>query len=256
MIGAIIGDIVGSRFEFNNVKSNRFKLFTGDCSFTDDTICTVAIADAIMSGKSYADSLRYWCRKYPHPMGGYGAAFSSWVFNDDAQPYNSFGNGSAMRVSPVAWLFDKGVEVEKEAAKTASVTHNHSEGIKGAQVIANCIYALRRSCSKQEILRYARSKYGDIPVYSPYSNPFNETCMNAVPVAIGCFIDSNGFEDAIRKAILVGGDSDTIGAIVGSLAEAHYNIPEDMKNKALRYLPEEMITVIEDFYKRLNNEKK
>lgn len=250
MIGAIIGDIAGSRFEFNNVKRSWFKLFADECSFTDDTICTVAIADAIMCGKPYADSLREWCRKYPHPMGGYGASFAGWVFNDNAQPYNSFGNGSAMRVSPVAWLFDKGADVEKEAAKTASVTHNHPEGIKGAQVIANCIYALRKGCSKQEILRYARSEYGNIPAYRPYSNSFDETCMNAVPVAIGCFIDSTGFEDAIRKAILVGGDSDTIGAIVGSLAEAHYNIPEDLFYGAFDYLPDDMAEVVQRFYLR------
>lgn len=251
MIGAIIGDIAGSRFEFNNAKTSYFNLFAKECSFTDDTICTVAIADAILNGKQYADSLREWCRKYPNPTGGYGASFAKWVFSDGAQPYNSFGNGSAMRVSPVAWLFDSKAEVENEAEKTAAVTHNHPEGIKGARVIASCIYALRKGSSKQEILRYARSEYGSIPVYRPTSNPFDETCMNAVPVSIGCFIDSTDFEDAIRKAILVGGDSDTIGAIVGSLAEAAYGVPVCLKDAAMSYLPYEIKSVINQFYSKL-----
>lgn len=252
MIGAIIGDIVGSRFEFNNTSNPKFKLFTKQCNFTDDTICTVAIADAILNGKSYEKSMQEWCRKYPNPMGGYGGAFRNWVFSGTPQPYYSFGNGSAMRVSPVAWLFNDGATVEEEATITAAITHNHPEGIKGAQVIANCIYALRNGCSKQEILRYGKSEYGNIPTYAPNSNPFNETCMNAVPVAIGCFVDSNSFEDAIRKAILVGGDSDTIGAIVGSLAEAHYRgIPIELFRQALSYLPADMKEIITQYYFRI-----
>lgn len=250
MIGAIIGDIVGSRFEFNNTTDTNFVLFTSECSFTDDTICTVAIADAILNGKSYKESMQEWCRRYPNPMGGYGATFRQWVFSNNPRPYYSFGNGAAMRVSSVAWLFDNGIAVEKEAAKTAAITHNHPEGIKGAQVIANCIYTLHKGCSKQEILRYARSEYGEIPMYAPASNPFDETCMNAVPVAIGCFIDSTDFEDAIRKAILVGGDSDTIGAIVGSLAEARYGVPQDLFKQALSFLPEEMKEIVTQFYLR------
>lgn len=254
MIGAIIGDIVGSRFEFHNTTNQHFKLFTKQCSYTDDTICTVAIADAILNGKSYKDSLQEWCRRYPNPMGGYGNSFRNWVFSDTPQPYYSFGNGSAMRVSPVAWLYDDISDIDKEAAKTASITHNHPEGIKGAQVIAHCIYALRTGCSKQEVLLYAKSEYGDIPVYRPYSNPFDETCMNAVPVAIGCFMDSKDFEDAIRKAILVGGDSDTIGAIVGSLAEAYYRgIPKELFHQALSYLPTDMTDIIMQYYLRKYN---
>jgi len=220
MLGAIIGDIVGSRFEFNNAKSEDFALFTDGCSFTDDTICTVSVADAILNGRTYKDSLHAWCREYPHPMGGYGASFAQWVRSDDPQPYNSFGNGSAMRVSPVGWLFDHHEDVEIEAARAAEITHNHPDGIKGAQVVAHCVRRLRIGCPKEELAWFVESKYGALPEYRPFSNPFDETCMNAVPVSIVCFLASINFEDAIRKAILVGGDSDTIGAITGSLAEA------------------------------------
>lgn len=250
MLGAIIGDIVGSRFEFNNTKSESFKLFTKECSFTDDTICTVAVADAILNKKSYKDSIHAWCRNYPHPMGGYGGAFARWVQSDNPEPYNSFGNGSAMRVSPVGWLFNDKTEVKYEAAKTAEVTHDHPEGIKGAQIIALCIYLLRNGADKSYVEQFVRREYGPILTPHPFSNPFDETCMNAVPVSVYCFLQSKDFEDAIRRAMIVGGDSDTIGAITGSLAEAYYDIPEPIKKATLSYLPDDMLPVIEKFYKR------
>ena len=140
MLGAIIGDIVGSRFEFNNTNRSDFELFHKDCSFTDDTICTVAIADAILRKCSYQESLLRWCRSYPNPMGGYGGRFAQWIHSNNPQPYNSFGNGSAMRVSPVAWAFDNLDDVLAEAEKTASPTHNHPEGIKGAKTVAHAIW--------------------------------------------------------------------------------------------------------------------
>lgn len=141
MLGAIIGDIVGSRFEFNNTDRYDFDMFTRESTFTDDTICTIAIADAISSGKSYQDSLLEWCRRYPNPKGAYGGSFARWIASDNPQPYNSFGNGSAMRVSPVALAFDTLKEVQEEAKKTALVTHNHPEGIKGAVAVAHAIYS-------------------------------------------------------------------------------------------------------------------
>lgn len=144
MLGAIIGDIVGSRFEFNNTDNYNFELFTEESTFTDDTICTIAIADAILNKKSYKDSLLEWCRKYPNPKGAYGGSFARWIVADDPQPYNSFGNGSAMRVSPTAWLFNDLDTVLLEARKTAEITHNHTEGIKGAQAIAELIYKIRK----------------------------------------------------------------------------------------------------------------
>ena len=251
MLGAIIGDIVGSRFEFNNTKSESFKLFTDECSFTDDTICTVAVADAILNGKSYQDSIHGWCRKYPHPMGGYGGSFARWMQSDNPEPYNSFGNGSAMRVSPVGWLFNDETEVEFEAAKSAEVTHDHPEGIKGAQVIAMCIYLLRNGADKPYIEQFVRNEYGAIPTPHPFSNPFDETCMNAVPVSVYCFLQSKDFEDAIRRAMIIGGDSDTIGAITGSLAEAYYGIPEPIKEAAMSYLSSDMRKIVEQFYNKI-----
>lgn len=257
MLGAIIGDIVGSRFEFNNAKTTRFDLFAKECSFTDDTICTVAVADAIMNHHTYLNgyvyklTLRTWCRRYPHPMGCYGVSFARWLASDCPQPYYSFGNGSAMRVSPVGWLFNYAIEVEYEAARSAEVTHNHPEGIKGAQVIALCIFMLRRGCFKKQIREFVEKEYGKIPAYRPFSNPFDESCMNAVPVAVSCFLASTDFEDAIRKAVLVGGDSDTICAITGSLAEAHYGIPAAIRDAGLAYLPSEMKNIVDQFYDRV-----
>ena len=145
MIGAIIGDIVGSRFEFNNTRDGNFALFSPECSFTDDTICTVAVADAILRGEDYRTSILRWCRKYPNPMGAYGASFALWLNSPDPQPYNSFGNGAAMRVSPVAYAFDTEQEVIRQAMETAKITHDHPDGIIGAMVIARAIY-LMRSC--------------------------------------------------------------------------------------------------------------
>ncbi len=255
MLGAIIGDIAGSRFEFNNTKSAQFDLFAPGCSFTDDTICTVAIADAILNGRGYKESVMNWCRKYPRPMGGYGGSFAAWVQSDDPKPYYSFGNGSAMRVSPVGWLFYDDMNVEVEAARTAEITHNHPEGIRGAQVVALCVFMLRNGFPKEHVERFANREYGVLPEYRPFSNPFDETCMNAVPIAISCFLSSTDFEDAIRKSIIVGGDSDTIGAITGSLAEAHYGIPAEMRARAMSYLPKDMTRIVEQFYRCVNGTK-
>lgn len=251
MLGAIIGDIVGSRFEFNNTKTTDFKLFTSGCSFTDDTICTVAVADAILTGKSYKDSIHEWCRKYPQPMGGYGGSFAQWVHSDNPQPYYSFGNGSAMRVSPVGLYFHTVEDVLLEAKKTAEITHDHPEGIKGAQVSAMCVFMMRWGYTDADMKTYVESEYGAIPKFAPFSNPFNETCMNAVPVSVSCVLNSTNFEEAIRNAMIVGGDSDTIGAITGGIAEAMYDIPEYMKDIAMSYLPDEMKNVIERFYKSM-----
>ena len=145
MLGAIIGDIVGSKYEFNNTFDYNFDMFGEGCAFTDDTICTVAIADAILNKRSYQESLHDWCRRYPNPKGAYGGRFAAWVHSDNPQPYNSFGNGSAMRVSPVAWLFDDLSQVLEEAEKTALPTHNHPEGIKGAKAVAHAIWHFRKS---------------------------------------------------------------------------------------------------------------
>lgn len=261
MLGAIIGDIVGSKYEFNNTLDYNFKMFSDGCDFTDDTICTVAIADAILNKRSYQESLHDWCRRYPNPKGAYGGRFAQWICSDNPKPYNSFGNGSAMRVSPVAWLFDDLDMVLKEAEKTALPTHNHPDGIKGAKAVAHTIWHFRKSkennLSENEALKafteIARSYYVDFDTRDYPKGVFDETCMDAVPLSFYLVAQSESFEDAIRLAISHGGDSDTIGAIVGSMAEARFGIPKDMKEKALRYLPSEMINVVNNFEREYGN---
>lgn len=247
MLGAIIGDIVGSRFEFNNTSDFNFKLFTEDCNFTDDTICTIAIANALTNGnKDYREWLHYWCRFYPHPMGGYGSSFARWVASDDPQPYNSFGNGSAMRVAPIAWWFDTLEEVQAEAEKTALPTHNHPEGIKGAVATATAIF-LARKYDKHIMLEMIKDFYPDWVEPILGGNKFSETCQDTMPIVFGIIKKANSFEDALRYAVAVGGDSDTIGAIVGSIAEAIWRIPTKIEKKALKYLPLDMKIIISTF---------
>ena len=276
MLGAMIGDIVGSKYEFNNTFDYDFEMFGGGCDFTDDTICTVAIADAILNGRSYQESLLDWCRRYPSPKGAYGGRFAAWIRSLNPQPYNSFGNGSAMRVSPVAWLFDDLSQVLEEAEKTALPTHNHPEGIKGAKAVAHAIWYFRKSkfsegskdseneetkglknenakASKNEketmqgFMSIARSYYEDFDTRVYPKGKFDETCMDAVPLSFYLLSQASSFEDAIRLAISHGGDSDTIGAIVGSIAEARFGIPQEMKEKALSYLPDDMKDIWKQF---------
>ena len=276
MLGAIIGDIAGSKYEFNNTFDYDFEMFGEGCDFTDDTICTVAVADAILNGRSYQESLLDWCRRYPSPKGAYGGRFAGWIRSLDPQPYNSFGNGSAMRVSPVAWLFDDLSQVLEEAEKTALPTHNHPEGIKGAKAVAHAIWYFRKSrfseeskdseneetkglknenakASKDEnetiqgFMSIARSYYEDFDTRVYPKGKFDETCMDAVPLSFYLLSQASSFEDAIRLAISHGGDSDTIGAIVGSIAEARFGIPQEMKEKALSYLPDDMKDVWKQF---------
>lgn len=276
MLGAIIGDIAGSKYEFNNTFDYDFEMFGGGCDFTDDTICTVAIADAILNGRNYQESLLDWCRRYPSPKGAYGGRFAAWIRSLNPQPYNSFGNGSAMRVSPVAWLFDDLSQVLEEAEKTALPTHNHPEGIKGAKAVAHAIWYFRKSkfseeskeCKDEEtkglnnenakaskdenetiqgFMSIARSYYEDFDTRVYPKGKFDETCMDAVPLSFYLLSQASSFEDAIRLAISHGGDSDTIGAIVGSIAEARFGIPQEMKEKALSYLPDDMKDIWNQF---------
>lgn len=276
MLGAMIGDIVGSKYEFNNTFDYDFEMFGEGCDFTDDTICTVAIADAILNGRNYQESLLDWCRRYPSPKGAYGGRFAGWIRSLDPQPYNSFGNGSAMRVSPVAWQFDDLSQVLEEAEKTALPTHNHPEGIKGAKAVAHAIWYFRKSrfseeskdseneetkglknenakASKDEnetiqgFMSIARSYYEDFDTRVYPKGKFDETCMDAVPLSFYLLSQASSFEDAIRLAISHGGDSDTIGAIVGSIAEARFGISQEMKEKALSYLPDDMKDIWKQF---------
>lgn len=254
MIGAIIGDIVGSTYEFHNTFNYDFPLFPKGSSFTDDTVCTVAIADAIINGKSYRDCLLEWCRKYPNPKGAYGCSFNRWIHSPDPQPYGSFGNGAAMRVSPIGWAFTREADVMRHAELSAKCSHSHEEGIKGAITIAKSVFALARfhwKDAKSEVDELCKYYYGsDYAERLPLAGQWNETCQGCVPLAIHLFLQSENFEDAIRKAISYGGDSDTLGAIVGSLAGAFYEIPLELVSKATDYLPEEMIKVVRDFDER------
>ena len=254
MLGAIIGDIAGSRFEFNPMNRYHFELFTKECDFTDDTICTVAVADAIMNEKDFSECVHEWCRRYPYPMGGYGGSFARWVHSDEPAPYKSYGNGAAMRVSPAAWLADSREMALELAAKTAAITHNHPEGIKGAQTVALAIYNARQGMDVKAVL-------GNCVKFSGYNidlelddvqNKFDETCQGTVPVALWIVGQSTDFEDAIRRAVSLGADADTLGAIVGSIAEAIWGIPEDIKQAVVPYLTDEMKEVVELFYKRIS----
>ncbi|SFK99906.1 ADP-ribosylglycohydrolase [Porphyromonadaceae bacterium KH3CP3RA] len=257
MIGAIIGDIVGSRFEFNNHLSTDFELFAKDCSFTDDTICTIAIADALLKGIPFGDSLQLWCRKYPNPKGGYGGSFTRWVHSDDPQPYNSFGNGSAMRVSPCGWISEDRDIVLQKARESSMCTHDHEEGIRGAMCIADCIYHARSGSGMFKLIELVTKEYGyDLDVTCDSirpTNTLNETCQVTVPQAIVCFLESTDFESAIRLAVSIGGDSDTIAAITGSIAEAYYGVPEHIKDRAFEYLPGEFLYIIDEFKQRIND---
>ena len=259
MLGAIIGDIVGSRWEFNSTNDYNFEWLSDQNGFTDDTICTVAVADALLNGRDFGESIHDWCNRYPHPMGGYGGRFAQWVHSENPLPYNSFGNGSAMRVSPVAHWFDTLDEVLDAAAATAIPSHNHDEGIKGAQTVAMAIFkALQYG---HEAPLYINNILEECLLFSDYDldirradvvNRFDETCQGTVPVALWIISDSTSFEDAVRKAVSLGADADTLGAIVGSISEAIWGIPKVIEQAIISCLTEEMKEVVEEFYKRIS----
>ena len=269
MLGAIIGDIVGSRWEFNPTNDYYFELFSNKNDFTDDTVCTIAVADAILRHKDFGTTLHEWCRRYPHPMGGYGGRFAMWISNDNPKPYGSFGNGSAMRVSAVGLALDDEESVLANAEMSAACTHNHPEGIKGAQTVALAIHLaleMRNAYAEKTITHKDIMEKVIAPCvsFSGYNlnickenvmNRFDETCQGTVPVALWIIKESNSFEDAIRRAVSLGADADTLGAIVGSIAEAIWHIPNDMRNKALAYLPQEMRNVVKEFGERIKEAK-
>ncbi len=252
MLGAIIGDIVGSVYEFNNFRSKDFEpLFHRKAFFTDDTVCTVAVADALVNNRHPAQALKDWGTKY-WENGGWGRSFALWLGSDSWEPYNSFGNGAAMRVAP-AGLLAKSVEEAIELAyKVTEVTHNHPEGMKGAAATAVAGFLARTGSSQAFIRGYIADSFGyDLTlavdeIRSDYR--FNETCQQTVPQALTCVLEAESFEDAIRNAISIGGDSDTIGAIVGGIAEAMFGIPDDIAERGWAYLPQEMREVLTGLY--------
>ncbi|WP_422485409.1 ADP-ribosylglycohydrolase family protein [Gudongella sp. DL1XJH-153] len=270
MIGAIIGDIVGSRFEWNNHKSKEFELFTHECHFTDDTVLTMAVAKAIMEtektiepspGRYGFDSKYYTLlsemsikfmqeigRKYPYS--GYGGRFHGWLFSNNPKPYNSYGNGSAMRISPAGFAARSETEAISLTKAITEITHDHEDGLKGAEATTMAIYMARQGNTKDEIKEKISTEYYPLDfmlddIREEYA--FDVSCQGSVPQAIKAFLESESFEDAIRTAISIGGDSDTIAAIAGAIAEAHYGVPEDLKKEALEYLDDELRGIYEDW---------
>ena len=254
IIGAISGDVIGSIFEFDNVKTTDFDLFNPNCDFTDDTVLTVAVADALMNNQSFSRNIWEYGNKYPHR--GYGGNFEIWLMSDNMGPYNSFGNGAAMRVSPVGFAFNNLDRVLEVAEQTAAVTHNHPEGIKGAQSTAAAVYLARQGSSKQEIRSYITRTFNyDLDFTLDEIRPtygFHETCQDTVPQAIVAFLESADYEDAIRLAISIGGDSDTIACVTGGMASAFYkSIPTNILEFVTQRLPREYIEVLENFDRHL-----
>ncbi len=247
MIGAVAGDIIGSRFEVIPTKSYNFEMFSGLNTFTDDTVLTIAIADAILHNKPYGPSLMDYGNRYPDA--GYGASFIRWLAGTITGPYNSFGNGAAMRVSPVGFAFDSEEEVLEEAQKTAEVTHNHPEGIKGAQAVALAVFLAKKHVDKEKIKEEIETKFNyDLsrsiqkirPEYS-----FEISCQKSVPESIIAFLESTDYISAIRNAVSLGGDSDTMACIAGGIAQAYYkDIPKWITDEVYSRIPEEFMKTI------------
>lgn len=254
MFGAIAGDIVGSIYEFKNIKTKDFPLFQSTNFFTDDTVCTVAIADALLRQTDPEETLRSWCLKYEN-NGGWGRKFSQWIVNPKLGPYGSYGNGAAMRISPVGFTGKNEYEIYDLADKFTAITHNHPEGIKGARATALAIFMARNQFSMNairnvitEYFQYDLSKTVD-EIRKDYF--FNETCQGSVPQALTCFLEATSFEDAIRNGISIGGDSDTIGAIIGGMAEAKWGVPNEILTEVRARLPDDMLEVMDGFYNTL-----
>ena len=256
MIGAIFGDLVGSVYEFNNIKTKDFPLFGKESSFTDDTVMTVAVAETVLMWrrkggieqfKEYlVSTMQKFGQKYPDA--GYGARFGCWLEECNAEPYGSYGNGSAMRVSPIAWYADSFEECLELAEASADVTHNHPEGIKGAVVTAGATYLARTGASKEEILEFVKRYYGMDFTLDEIRDTyyFNETCQNTVPQAMQAFFESDCFEDAIRNGISIGGDSDTLCAITGAVAEAYYGMTAEEIEETLSRLDDHLRELVKN----------
>jgi len=251
MLGAIAGDIIGSRFEWNNCKSTTFELFTPECSFTDDTVHTVALADALLHGSDYGTELRRYFARYPDA--GYGERFRTWASGKSTTPYNSFGNGSAMRVSPVAWFHDSLAAVLEAAERSAAVTHNHPEGIRGARAVAGAIFLARKGGSRAAISIWIQQECGyDLSLSCDEIRPnyrFDVTCQGTVPAAATAFLESVDFEHCVRLAVSLGGDSDTLTCISASIAEAFYGgVPAPIARSAWSYLDAPLQEVTSTFF--------
>ncbi len=254
--GAIIGDIVGSLYEFDNIKTKDFPFFPMHGFITDDSCMTIAVAKALKQWKQDGGDLQKYTIqsmreigfKYPHM--GYGFRFARWLLNKDEEPYDSWGNGAAMRVSAVGWIGNSISEVKRLSYMVTSVSHDHIEGIKGAEATAVAVYLARIGKDKSEIAAYITKNYYDwcVSVKELQENySWDGSCQGTVPQALQCFFESENFEDAVRNAISIGGDSDTIAAITGAVAEAYYGIPEEMIQTARKYVPEDLLEIVDEF---------
>jgi ADP-ribosylglycohydrolase len=253
MLGAIAGDVIGSVYEWECSKTKDFSLFVPKSTFTDDSVLTVAVADWLLTGQDLVDIFHSYTQMFPHR--GYGLGFHQWATNRRRQPYNSFGNGSAMRVSPVAFAFRKLEEVLSHAEQSAAVTHNHPEGIRGAQAVATAIFLAREGKDKDDIRREVESRFlYDLgpslqDIRAPYA--FNETCQETVPQALLAFLESENYEDAVRNAISLGGDADTLACIAGGIAEAYYGgVPAEIVSEVRSRLDAPLLKVIDRFYEQ------
>lgn len=253
MLGAIVGDIIGSVFERRPIKTVNFPLFSEGSTFTDDTVLTVAVAHAILNDVEYGHALKTFGRRYPDA--GYGGRFYQWLQRPGFRPYHSWGNGSAMRASPVGFAFDGVDKILEEARKSAAVTHNHPEGIKGAQAAALAVYLARMGESKEAIRQAIADRFGyDLDRSLADIRPgyrFDVSCQGSVPESIIAFLSSEGVEDAIRKAVSLGGDSDTMACIAGAIGEAYYGgVPPEIVEEVQNRLPEALWDTVETFYRR------
>ena len=253
MLGAIIGDIIGSRFEFHNIKTKEFTLFHPLCDFTDDSVMTLAVTCALLDSKPDYSDLSQKAIQYMQKLGaelypngrGYGGMFRKWLQSDNPQPYNSWGNGSAMRVSPCGWFGKDLDEVKLLSRLVTEVTHNHPEGLKGAEATAVAVFLARTGLSIDEIRDFIMENYYNVDF------TFDVSCQGSVPQALVAFFESTSYEDAIRNAISIGGDSDTIGAITGGVAEAYYGIPTNIQDMAMPYLDDNFKKVLNLFNQRI-----
>jgi len=258
MYGAIAGDIIGSVHEFIDTKTKDFSLFVEKSDFTDDSVLTAAVAASILDGASYRNEILDFARRYP--MRGYGGRFKAWFHSQDPQPYDSWGNGSAMRVSAVGLAFDNRDSVLAEAERSADCTHNHPEGVKGAQATALAIFLARNGADKETIRRDVSETFGyDLDRTVDGIRPgygFEESCQDSVPESIVAFLDADSYVDAVRNAVSLGGDADTQACIAGGIAEAFYGgVPDDVMSETRRRLPQELLDVMDRLYDRFPLER-